>query len=59
MRAHQMFSDYSMRELLYELKKIRVVEMVNGKRVLTEISKRQRQIFTTFDIDVPTLKTSL
>lgn len=57
MRIHHLFSDYSIRELLYELKKIRVVEMANGKRVLTEISGRQRKIFTTLEIDVPVLET--
>jgi transposase len=50
MRAQHMFADYSMRELLYELKKIRLVEMKSGKQVLTEISKRQRKIFKTLDI---------
>lgn len=57
MRAQHMFSDYSIREMLYELKKIRIVEMKNGKRVLTEISKRQRRIFKTLEVDVPTLNT--
>jgi aspartate 1-decarboxylase len=52
-----MFADYSIREMLYELKKIRIVEMKNGKRVLTEISKRQRRIFKTLEVDVPTLNT--
>jgi transposase len=56
MREHQLFLEYSVRELLYELKKLRVVEMVNGKCVLTEVSKRQRHIFNVFDIAVPTLK---
>lgn len=56
MRDHQLFTEYSVRELLYELKKLRVVEMLNGQCLLTEISKRQRQIFNVFDIAVPTLK---
>lgn len=59
MRAQHMFTTYSLREVLGELKKIRVVEMANGKRVLTEISKRQRQIFELLEIDMPVLKTSL
>jgi transposase len=59
MRAQHMFATYSLRELLYELKKIRVIEMANGNRVLTEISKQQRKIFTSIEIDLPVLKTSL
>ena len=57
MRTHHVFTHYSVRELLYELKKIRLVEMNNGTHVLTEISKQQKQIFTTFEIAVPIAKT--
>jgi hypothetical protein len=57
LRDHQLFRHYSMREVLHELKKIRVVEMANGKRVLTEISKRQRHIFHTLAIELPVLST--
>jgi transposase len=56
MREQQLFAKYSVRELLYELKKLRVVEMLNGQCLLTEISKRQREIFKAFDIAVPKLK---
>lgn len=56
MREQQLFAEYSVREMLYELKKLRVVEMLNGKCLLTEVSKRQREIFEAFDIAVPTLK---
>lgn len=58
MRAQHLFAHYSLRELLCELKKIRVVEMANGKHVLTEISKRQQEIFKLLEIDAPVLKTS-
>ena len=57
MRMHHLFARYSVRELLYELKKIRLVEMKNGTQVLTEISKRQKHIFKTFEMDVPIVKT--
>jgi transposase len=59
MRSHQMFRRYSVRELLYELKKLRLVEMNNGKQVLTECSKRQKEIFKEFQVPVPTIETSL
>jgi transposase len=57
MRDQQMFTKYSVRELLYELKKLRIVELNNGKQVLTECSKRQREIFQAFDMEVPSLDT--
>jgi transposase len=57
MRTQHLFTHYSARELLYELKKIRLVEMKDGTHVLTEISKRQRGIFKTFDIEMPIIKT--
>lgn len=57
MREQHLFAEYTVREMLSELKKLRVVEMLNGKCLLTEVSKRQRQIFKAFDIAVPKLKT--
>lgn len=57
MRERQLFATYSVREMLCELKKIRLVEMKNGTRVLTEISKRQKEIFKAFKLQPPTLKT--
>jgi transposase len=57
MREQQLLTQYSVREMLYELRKLRLVEMSNGKRVLTELSKRQKNIFKKFDIPLPTIKT--
>jgi len=53
MREKELFNQYSMTELIYELKKLRLVEMNNGKAHLTEVSKRQKDIFTKFDVDIP------
>lgn len=57
MREQQLFKRYTVREMLYELRKLRLVEMSNGKRVLTELSKRQKEIFKKFDIAFPSLNT--
>jgi transposase len=59
MRQQQLFKDYSVKELMYELKKLRIVELSNGKSYLTEISKRQKDIFSKFAIDIPSIKTEL
>lgn len=57
MREQHLFQQYSIRELMYELKKLRLVTMTDGTSFLTEISKRQRRIFQKFDINIPKLKT--
>jgi transposase len=36
MKEKEMYKKYTLSEVLYELKKIKVVEMLNGKRYLTE-----------------------
>jgi transposase len=57
MREHDLFKVYTVKELMYELKKLKIVEFYDGKSYLTEISKRQKDIFHKFSIEVPRLKT--
>jgi transposase len=57
MREKDLFKHYSIKELLYELKKLRIVEMYNGASYLTEISKRQREIFNKLEVKIPTIGT--
>lgn len=57
MRSQPVLTRYSVRELLCELKKLRLVEMQNGTKVLTEISRRQKDIFKAFKLPPPTVKT--
>ncbi|HEX2243984.1 MAG TPA: hypothetical protein VHK27_12185, partial [Gammaproteobacteria bacterium] len=57
MREKDLFKHYSIKELLYELKKLRIVEMYSGASYLTEISKRQREIFTKLEVKIPTIGT--
>ena len=44
-RESGLYKKYTLSEILYELKKIRIVEMLNGKKYLTEITKRQRTLY--------------
>lgn len=44
----------SFKELLMELKKLKSVHMINGKKHLTEISRKQKIIFKAFGIKPPT-----
>jgi transposase len=57
MREQALFKQYSIRGLIYELKKLRCVDMTDGTSFLTEVSKRQREIFKKFGISIPNLKT--
>ncbi len=53
MKEGGLIKGYTVKEVLNELKKIRVVEMASGKRYLTEISKKQRDIFESLKVNIP------
>ncbi len=53
MRISGLLKKYSVKELLYELKKLRLVTMSNNKNFITEISKKQRDIFNAFQLPLP------
>lgn len=57
MKEQELFKQYSVKEIMYELKKIKVVEMCDGKSYLTEITKRQKDIFKAFNVDIPVIDT--
>jgi hypothetical protein len=57
MRKQGLFKDYSLTELLYELKKIKIVEMENGKKYMTGVSKKQRELLQNFNLAVPNMST--
>jgi len=51
MRAEKLFKKYTVRELLAELKKIKLAN-INDEIIISEISKKQRVIFEAFKIDL-------
>jgi transposase len=57
MREKELFKYYSIREIMYELKKLRIVEMTNGISYLTEISKRQRELYSKLGVKTPAIGT--
>ena len=57
MREQDLFKHYSIREIMYELKKLRIVEMDNGTSYLTEISKRQRELYSKLGVETPVIRT--
>ena len=57
MREQHLFQQYSIREIMHELKKLRLVTMTDETSFLTEVSKRQRKIFQKFGVKIPKLET--
>ena len=55
MKKNNLFKRYSVRELLTEMKKIKI-NYYNKISYISEISKKQKEIFKKFDIDISELK---
>ena len=53
MKEKELYNKYTIPEVFFELKKLRVVKMTNGKEYLTEVSKKQRTLFEKFEVPVP------
>ena len=53
MKEKDLFKTYTLSEVFFELKKLRVVTLTNGKSYLTEVTKRQRNLFEEFEVQVP------
>ncbi len=50
MKEKKLFKKYTIKELLSEVKKVKVNQLGNNQPILSEISKRQNDIFTAFEI---------
>jgi len=53
MRREGISKDLSVQELMYELKKIKRIQLGEKKTVITEVSKKQRELFKAFEIEPP------
>lgn len=53
MASHDLYKNYTMREMLNLLAKLRVQD-INGRRILYPISKEQRMIYEAFKVGLPT-----
>lgn len=52
MNQKDLFKSYTIKELLYELRKIKINHIAkDGRRMVSEISKKQKNIFKNFEID--------
>jgi transposase len=50
MRKNDMFKKFTVKELMLELKKIKHTK-INSEIIISEISKKQKEIYKTFDMD--------
>lgn len=55
MKEQDLYKSYTLSEVFYELKKLRVVTLSSGRSYLTEVSKKQRMFYEKFGVPVPTI----
>lgn len=53
MKEEGLYKKYTQEEVMYELKKLKIVEFTKRKRILTEISKNQQLLFKAFKVPLP------
>ncbi|MBW2334517.1 MAG: transposase, partial [Deltaproteobacteria bacterium] len=54
MRKEGINKDLTVQELMYEFKKIKLIRLGAKKTIVTEVSKKQRELFQSFKIPQPT-----
>jgi len=52
-RQENIVKDYTIQELMYEFKKIKLIKLGEKKTIITEVSKKQRELLKKFNIDYP------
>lgn len=55
LKQTEVLKHYTKKELIYELKKLKLTQFGNGLNIINEISKKVKDIYNSFDIDVSNL----
>jgi hypothetical protein len=55
MREKDLSKKYTIEEVIYEMKKLKIIDLNNQRQVLTEISKTQKDLFKQLVNEVPRL----
>ncbi|MCD6121028.1 MAG: hypothetical protein J7K04_04270, partial [Spirochaetales bacterium] len=55
MREKNLVKKYTIEEVFYEIKKLKIIELENKRKILTEISKTQKELFMNLINEVPKL----
>ena len=53
MRKEGINKDFTVQELMYDFKKIKLIRLGTKKMIITEVSKKQRELFQSFNISLP------
>ena len=53
MKEESLYKNYTQEGVMYELKKLKIVELTTRKKMLTEISKNQQDLFKAFKVPPP------
>jgi len=56
-KQKEILKNYTKREIIYELKKLKLTQFANGINILNEMSKKVKDIYKCFDIDISNLLT--
>jgi hypothetical protein len=55
MRNSKLVEKYSIKDIFMELSKIRMIELSNGNRIITEIPKTVREILSGLNVEIEDL----
>lgn len=50
-----MYKRFTQEEVMSELKRLKIIELTKGTKILTEVSKHQSQLFKEFGAPVPNI----
>ena len=53
MKDKNLYKTYTQEEVMCELKKLKIVNLSQDKKVLTEMTKKQKELFNAFKIPKP------
>mgnify|MGYP001611879671 FL=1 len=54
-KQKEILKNYTKKEIIYELKKLKLTQFVNGLNIVNEMSKKVKDIYKSFDIDITNL----
>ena len=53
MKEKNLYKAYTQEEVMYEMKKLKIVELSSGKKIMTEITKKQKTLLKALEIPEP------
>ena len=53
MKEKDLYKTYTQEEVMYEMKKLKIIELTSDKKIMTEITKKQKLLLKAFGIPLP------